>query len=153
MDDGLLLLVQQHDQCPLRPDVAVDPSVDVVEEADDNDLLGHGRNQNRNLTQLVEVEPEAHFHYSSRPTLELLQIKLGPKEVMVIIRVQIMHLPKDIIGWTCYPVVMGDTDSSHPSEKLVNDYVALPDYPIAVGGRGFISFCSRSLRGRTPICV
>ena len=39
VDDGLLLLVQQRDQLLLGADVAPDPPVRVVEEADDGCLL------------------------------------------------------------------------------------------------------------------
>ncbi len=39
MDDGLLLLLQQLDQLLLGADVAPDPPVDVVEEADDGGLF------------------------------------------------------------------------------------------------------------------
>ena len=40
VDDGLLLLLQQLDQPLLGPDVAPDPPVRVVEEADDAGLFG-----------------------------------------------------------------------------------------------------------------
>jgi len=40
VDDGLLLLLQQLDQLLLGADVAPDPPVRVVEEADDRGLLG-----------------------------------------------------------------------------------------------------------------
>ena len=39
VDDGLFLLVQQRDQLLLRPDVALDPAVGVVEESDDGNLF------------------------------------------------------------------------------------------------------------------
>ena len=39
VDDGLLLLLQQRDQLLLGADVAPDPPVGVVEEADDGGLL------------------------------------------------------------------------------------------------------------------
>ena len=42
VDDGLLLLLQQLDQLLLGADVAPDPPVHVVEEADDGGLFGEG---------------------------------------------------------------------------------------------------------------
>ena len=42
VDDGLLLLLQQLDQLLLGADVAPDPPVRVVEEADDGGLFGKG---------------------------------------------------------------------------------------------------------------
>ena len=42
VDDGLLLLLQQLDQLLLGADVAPDPPVRVVEEADDGGLFGEG---------------------------------------------------------------------------------------------------------------
>ena len=49
VDDGLLLLLQQLDQLLLGADVAPDPPVRVVEEADDGGLFGPGRNGDENL--------------------------------------------------------------------------------------------------------
>ena len=43
VDHGLLLLVQQRDQLLLGADVAPDPPVGVVEEADDGGLFVEGR--------------------------------------------------------------------------------------------------------------
>ena len=40
VDDGLLLLLQQHNQLLLGADVALDAPVDVIEEADNGCLFG-----------------------------------------------------------------------------------------------------------------
>jgi hypothetical protein len=42
VDNGLLLLVQQRDQLFLRPDVALDATVRMIEETDDGRLLREG---------------------------------------------------------------------------------------------------------------
>ena len=53
VDDGLLLLLQQLDQLLLGADVAPDPPVRVVEEADDGGLFGRGAASIRNHLKVL----------------------------------------------------------------------------------------------------
>ncbi|SRR6266542_3218122 len=62
VDDGLLLFVQQRDQLFLRPDVALDPTVGVVEEADDGILLIMGRFRKRLALQKLHWNPHPVSH-------------------------------------------------------------------------------------------
>ena len=57
VDDGLLLLLQQLDQLLLGADVAPDPPVHVVEEADDGGLFGEGWDDRMDGAELRRVKP------------------------------------------------------------------------------------------------
>ncbi len=52
MDDSLLFFFQQLDQLLFGADIAFDPAVGVIEEADDGVLFFEGREGNRDLTRI-----------------------------------------------------------------------------------------------------
>src|SRR5690606_10755560 len=56
VDDGLLLLLQQLDELLLRPDVAPDASVRMIEEADDGGLFVRWGNGHWNTAHPVDRE-------------------------------------------------------------------------------------------------
>ena len=56
LDDGLLLLVQQRDQLLLGADVAANAAVNVVEVADDGELLGEGTPRSGTLLIIIDAD-------------------------------------------------------------------------------------------------
>ncbi len=114
VDDGLLLLLQQFDQLLLGADVAPDPPVHVVEEADDCGLFTGRRARRWHLLELFPVEAIPILDDAVRVLVDLAHVRVGPEETGEVLRVDSRKGSRDDVRRTDQPVERRDSDRSLP---------------------------------------
>ena len=128
VNDSLLLLDQQRNHPPLRPNSPVQPSVRPVQEPHDRRLLDQRRHQHRNPQELLRIQPQPGAVDAGRAALVLRRIQRGAQQVICIGGQDgaAGDRPVDAIGRADDAGVPRDTQGGHPCPQGVDDQIARP---------------------------